>query len=280
VHYKPDIAILTGVAWDHMNVFPTYEIYLKVFADYISSLPEQTHLVYFAGDKELPTLVEKHAKCKLHPYQALNAENEDESWFLIDDSGNRYPCKMFGDHNFQNLAAGQKVWELLDKDPADFYKAASQFGGAAKRLEYLADRNGYTVLKDYAHSPSKVQAAVSAVREKYSTRKLVVVCELHTYSSLSKDFIPQYKDSLQPADTAIVHYDPYAMKIKRMPKLSATDVRNAFNDPKLLITNDAESLQEKLDLQPKDNVVILMMSSGNYGGIDLDQFEDTTSKSA
>ena len=187
---------------------------------------------------------------------------------------------MFGDHNFQNLAAAQKVWELLGKDSTDFYRAASQFGGAAKRLEYLADRDGYTVLKDYAHSPSKVQAAVSAVRKKYNSRKLVVVCELHTYSSLNKDFIPQYKDSLQPADTAIVHYDPEAMKIKRMPELSAQDVRKAFNEPNLVITNDAESLQMNLDKEPKENVVILMMSSGNYGGIDLKQFGDSKSKSA
>jgi len=280
VHYKPSIAILTGVAWDHMNVFPTYEIYLKVFADYISSLSEDTDLVYFAGDKELPTLVEKYAICKLHPYHALKAENDEENWFLIDEKGARYPCKMFGDHNFQNLAAAQKVWELLGKDATDFYNAASQFGGAAKRLEYLADREGYTVLKDYAHSPSKVQAAVSAVRKKYSSRKLVVICELHTYSSLNKEFIPQYKDSLQPADTAIVHYDPHAMKIKRMPDLSASDVRQAFNEPKLLITNDAESLQEKLDLEPKQNVVILMMSSGNYGGIDLTQFGNSKNKPA
>ncbi len=279
VHYHPNIAILTGVAWDHMNVFPTYEIYRNVFVDYIRSLSEDTHLVYYAGDKELPSLVKEYAKCKLYPYQAIKAESEGENWFLIDKVGERYPCKMFGDHNFQNLAAAQKVWEILGKDPIDFYKTASQFGGAAKRLEYLADSDGYTVIKDYAHSPSKVQAAVSAVRKKYSDRKLVVVCELHTYSSLNKDFIPQYKDSLKPADTAIVHYDPHAMQIKRMPDLSAAEVRKAFNEPDLLITNDSESLQNILALVTKENIVILMMSSGNYGGIDLEQFS-THSKSA
>ncbi len=280
VHYHPNIAILTGVAWDHMNVFLTYEIYRKVFADYIASLSEDTHLVYFAGDTELPALVSEFAKCKLYPYQALKAETDSEKWYLIDEAGKKYPCSLYGDHNLQNLAAAKKVWEILGKEDTAFYEAASKFGGAAKRLQYLADKNGYTVIKDYAHSPSKVKAAVAAVRKKYASRKLIAVCELHTYSSLNIDFIPQYKDSLKPADTAIVHYDPEAMKIKRMPALAQDAVRTAFNDETLVITNDAKTLQKQLDEAPHENVVILMMSSGNYGGIDLDQFEDAQNKSA
>ena len=280
VHYHPNIAILTGVAWDHMNVFPTYEIYRKVFADYIASLPEDTHLVYYRGDSELPSLVNEFAKCKHHAYDALNAEIDAEKYYLIDEAGKRYPSSLYGNHNLQNLAAAKKVWEILGKDSAAFYEAASKFGGAAKRLQYLADREGYTVIKDYAHSPSKVKAAVAAVREKYASRKLIVVCELHTYSSLNIDFIPQYKNSLKPADTAIVHYDPEAMKIKRMPALPANAVRVAFNEPALVITNDAKALQKQLDGEPKENVVILMMSSGNYGGIDLDQFKSAENKSA
>ena len=280
VHYHPTIAILTGVAWDHMNVFPTYEIYRKVFVDYIASLSEDAHLVYFAGDSELPALVKEYAKCKHYPYHALKAEIESENYYLLDEAGKRYPCSLYGEHNLQNLAAAKKVWELLGKESTAFYEAASRFGGAAKRLQFLADREGYTVIKDYAHSPSKVKAAVAAVREKYASRKLVVVCELHTYSSLNIDFIPQYKDSLKPADTAIVHYDPEAMKIKRMPALPADAVRSAFNDSELIITNDSDALQKHLDGEPKENVVILMMSSGNYAGIDLGQFENAQSKSA
>lgn len=280
VHYHPNIAILTGVAWDHMNVFPTYEIYRKVFADYIASLSQDAHLVYFEGDSELPALVKQYAKCKCHPYQALSAESESEKVYLVDESGKRYPCLLYGEHNLQNLAAAKKVWEILGKESEAFYAAAAQFGGAAKRLQYLADRDGYTVIKDYAHSPSKVRAAVAAVRKKYATRKLVAVCELHTYSSLNIDFIPQYKDSLRLADTAIVHYDPAAMKIKRMPALSADAVKKAFNEEQLIITNDAVALQKQLDNEPTENVVILMMSSGNYGGIDLDQFQAMENKSA
>ena len=280
VHYHPNIAILTGVAWDHMNVFPTYEIYRKVFADYIASLSEDTHLVYFAGDAELPSLVKEFAKCKSYPYNALRSKIESENYYLLDEEDKPYPCSLYGEHNLQNLAAAKKVWEILGKDSTGFYAAAAKFGGAAKRLQYLADREGYTVIKDYAHSPSKVKAAVAAVREKYATRKLVVVCELHTYSSLNIDFIPQYKDSLKPADTAIVHYDPEAMKIKRMPALPANAVRRAFNEEDLRITNDSEALQKLLDEEPKDNIVILMMSSGNYGGIDLDQFGMDANKSA
>jgi UDP-N-acetylmuramate: L-alanyl-gamma-D-glutamyl-meso-diaminopimelate ligase len=191
VHYHPNIAILTGVAWDHMNVFPTYEIYRKVFADYIASLSKDAHLVYFEGDAELPSLVEEFASCNTYPYKALNAKIESENYYLLDEEGKQYPCSLYGEHNLQNLAAAKKVWEILDKDSRAFYEAASKFGGAAKRLQYLADREGYTVIKDYAHSPSKVKAAVAAVREKYASRKLVVVCELHTYSSLNIDFMIQ-----------------------------------------------------------------------------------------
>ena len=280
VHYRPNIAILTGVAWDHMNVFPTYEIYRKVFADYIASLSENAHLVYFEGDAELPSLVKKFAKCKTYPYKALHAKIEAENYYLLDEEGQQYPCSLFGKHNLQNLAAAKKVWDILGKDSTAFYEAASKFRGAAKRLQFLADREGYTVIKDYAHSPSKVKAAVAAVREKYASRKMIVVCELHTYSSLNIDFIPQYKDCLNPADTAIVHYDPEAMKIKRMPALPADAVRQAFNKSDLLITNNSETLQKQLDTEPKENVVILMMSSGNYGGIDLDQFSSEANKSA
>ena len=272
VHYHPTIAILTGVAWDHMNVFPTYDIYLKVFADYIKSLDPDTDLVYSAEDEELPTLVKEYASCKLHPYLALDSEVVDGEWFLKDTRGERYATSMYGKHNLQNLAAVKKVWDILGNEEETFYTAAATFEGAAKRLEYLVDADGYTVIKDYAHSPSKVKAAVAAVREKYVQRKLVVVCELHTYSSLNKDFIPQYKGSLTPADVAIVHYDPKAMAIKRMPDLPADLVQEAFNLPSLMITNDTDSLQAKLDDIAKDNVVILLMSSGNYGGLDLEQF--------
>ena len=272
VHYHPTIAILTGVAWDHMNVFPTYEIYRKVFIDYIESLSPDTELIYFAEDEELPAMVGKYAKCRVHPYTALDCVVEHGEWYLKDTDGQRYATSIFGNHNLQNLAAAKKVWDILGKDEKDFFKAASTFEGAAKRLEYLAQSEEYIVIKDYAHSPSKVKAAVAAVRARYANKKLVVVCELHTYSSLNKDFIPQYKDSLAPADLAIVHYDPEAMEIKRMPSLAADFVRDAFNSPALLITNDTEGLQVELDKAGQDDVVILLMSSGNYGGLDLDQF--------
>ena len=272
VHYKPNIAILTGVAWDHMNVFPTFEIYKKVFADYISSLDDQAQLVYYAGDELLSSLVAEHATCHCHSYYELKTEQVDNDWYLVSEAGMQYPTNIYGKHNMQNLAAAKQVWLLLGKAEEDFYEVASSFTGAAKRLEYLADRDGYTVIKDYAHSPSKVKAAVAAVRERYHDRTLVVVCELHTYSSLNKDFIPQYKDCLSSADIAVVHYDPAAMKIKRMPTLAPDTVKAAFNDEALMISNTSAELQAFLDKAPTFNVVILMMSSGNYGGIDLDQF--------
>ena len=272
MHYKPNIAILTGIAWDHMNVFPTFDIYKKVFTDYISSLDDSADLVYFAGDELLSSLVKEHATCNCHPYDELRTQQIDHDWYLVSETGNQYPTSIYGKHNMQNLAAARQVWLLLGKHEEEFYQAVSSFNGAAKRLEYLADSDDYTVIKDYAHSPSKVKAAVAAVRERYQDRTLVVVCELHTYSSLNKDFIPQYKDCLSPADIAAVHYDPEAMLIKRMPPLSGDVVKTAFNDEKLTISNNSSELQAFLDMTPKSNVVILMMSSGNYGGINLDQF--------
>lgn len=269
VHYHPDITIITGIAWDHANIFKTEEVYLKVFEDYIKSLDKNCKVIYCKEDPQLNALVEilKDGD-RFIPYKAHPFENIDGETFLkLSDRNVSTP--IFGKHNMQNLCAAKKVSKIIGLDSDKFYEAAANFKGAAKRLELLFDKDGLLIYKDYAHSPSKVRATVKAVKEKHANRKLVAFSELHTYSSLSASFLPQYKDALDAADVAIVHYDPEAMKIKRMPDLSGDLVRASFGRKDLFITNSSSELHFLLDHIDFEDTVLLLMSSGAYGGLDL-----------
>ena len=274
VHYHPHVTIITGIAWDHANVFKDEEVYLKVFEDYILSLHKDTKVIYCKEDEQLNALAERLKDGdRFIPYKAHPFENIDGETFLK-LSDRKVPTNVFGKHNMQNLCAAKKVSKLLGMPSDDFYVAAAKFQGAAKRLETLYKDEGLVIYKDYAHSPSKVRATVKAVKEKHGNKKLVAFSELHTYSSLNKSFIPQYKGALDAADVAIVHYDPEAMKIKRMPDLPEEKVREAFGRDALFITNNTEDLKFILDKINFDDAVLLLMSSGNYGGLDLKAFAE------
>ena len=269
VHYHPHVTIITGIAWDHANIFPSEAIYLKVFEDYILNLHKDTKVIYCKEDEQLKTLAERlkdgerFIPYKAHPFENLNGET------FLKLSDRKVETKIFGKHNMQNLCAAKKVSKLVGLDGDKFYLAAANFKGAAKRLEELYEDDKLTIYKDYAHSPSKVRATVKAVKEKHASKKLIAITELHTYSSLNKDFIPQYNGALDAADVAIVHYDPEAMKIKRMPDLAGSTVREAFANDSLFITNKTEDLEFLLDKIDFEDSVLLLMSSGNYGGLDL-----------
>ena len=278
VHYHPDITIITGIAWDHANIFKTEEDYIKVFEDYIKNLSKDCKVIYCKEDPILNDLVEKlKDNDRFIPYKAHPFENIDGKTFLKLSDRN-VGTDIFGKHNMQNLCAAKKVSKIIGLDSDKFYVAAANFKGAAKRLELLFDKDDLIIYKDYAHSPSKVRATVKAVKEKHPNKKLVAFAELHTYSSLNASFLPQYKNALDAADVSIVHYDPEAMKIKRMPDLPGDLVRKAFDKADLFITNNSKELYFLLDHIDFEDAVLLLMSSGAYGGLDLNTLPAVISK--
>lgn len=266
--YKANIAILSGIAWDHINVFPTYENYLSQFEGYLQSIPEDGVLIYNAQDEAVVQLVKKH------PYLCQIAYNLPE--YQIKDG--KYQVKVaeqwitlsvFGEHNLQNLCAAQLACEQLGLSAKDFWYSIADFKGAARRLELVATYPHAQFYKDFAHAPSKVKATTKAVRSLYPDRKLFACLELHTYSSLNKAFLPHYHQALQNAHEAVVFYNPHTLKIKKLPPIAAEDIHKAFEHSNLKVFTTQAELSAHLKTINYVNTNLLMMSSGNFGGLDL-----------
>lgn len=270
LHYHPHIAVLTGIAWDHINVFPTYEGYLDTFRKFIQTINPGGFLVCNAEDEEANKL-SASAPDHVHtiPYSPLEAEYEVGATNVHTEDGD-FRLKIFGRHNMSNLAAAISVCELCGIDRKLALEAATSYKGAAKRLEVVVDKpeKNWTVFRDFAHAPSKVKATVSAVREKFPGRKLVAILELHTYSSLQDNFLPQYGHTLDPADEAVIFLDEGAFRIKGQAMLPETKVVEGLARNDIRIFYDKPSLERWLDLIPPENCTLLFMSSGNFGGFD------------
>ena len=267
--YKANIALLSGIAWDHINVFPTYENYLEQFSLFIESIAEGGSLTYNSEDPELSRVVLMSQKpirklpYKTHPYTVEGGET-----FLETEEG-PLPVEIFGAHNLNNLAGAKWICQHMGIDEDDFYEAIQSFKGASRRMETLAQSEKGILIKDFAHSPSKVKATTSAVKEQYGSHRVHACLELHTYSSLNAEFVQHYKGSLDSADEAWVFYSPEAIKIKRLEEISPEEIKSAFGREDLKVfTNPAELAQELLSIEPQ-NLALLMMSSGNYGGFEL-----------
>ena len=273
LHYRPHVAVISGVAWDHMNVFPTYESYTDCFVQFILSLEPGAALIYNSEDPEVVRIVEqtfeKHPGLDVRPipYATHPYEITDGTVYLK-DGGNRYPVTLFGRHNMSNLSAALLAAGQAGVSRIDFYLSMADFRGARNRLERLYDDGRTVVFKDFAHAPSKVRATVSAVRELYPGRRVAACLELHTYSSLNRDFLPQYKGTMAGADRAFVFYSHHAMEIKRMPPLDPEWVAAEFDPPAVEVKTDIESLREAVRAVPADGTVFLFMSSGSWDGTD------------
>ena len=272
LHYKQHIGVITGVAWDHINIYPTYEKYLKQFRIFIEQAPRAGTLAYHSGDAELKKLIkttEINSDVFVVPYQAHKNLIKKNQTLLIDEFGNKIPASVFGDHNMQNLNAAFQVTSRLGIKPKDFYEAISTFKGANMRLQLLASNTSTMVFKDFAHAPSKVQATVEAVKKQYKRQMLIACLELHTFSSLDADFIANYKNTMLKADVSIVYIDPKAATHKKLRLFSEGEIKKAFNNPNLLFFTNSETLEKHLlSLDWQDNN-LLLMSSGNFGGMDL-----------
>lgn len=270
--YHPEIAVITGIAWDHINVFPSFENYKEQFSIFIDALREENTLIYNAQDREVISVIEADQPvCKLFPYATPNYENKDGVVVLPTDSG-EIPLKIFGNHNLLNLEAARRVCSCLGVSNHHFYKAIQNFSGAARRLEKIKEDSRLVVYRDFAHAPSKLKATLAAVREQYPDRKLIACFELHTFSSLSADFLNQYQHCMDPADQGAVFYSRNALRIKRLPSLSTEMVLEGFADPGLTIFEAPEALrswvQNQIDSSRKP-VCLLLMSSGTFDGMDI-----------
>ncbi len=268
--YKPHIALLSGIAWDHINVFPSYEEYLDQFRIFIDTIVKGGSLTYNVEDTELNQLVEASENTiRKIGYRTPDYDVDEGQTFIMTEEG-PIPVEIFGQHNMNNLAGAKWICQHMGVDEDDFYEAITSFKGASKRLEKIAEGKDSVIFKDFAHSPSKVGATTSAVKEQYPLKKLIACLELHTYSSLNAEFLKEYENTLEEADVAVVFYSPEALKIKRLEALTEDQIARSFQRDDLKIFTDPKQFAEYIEQTEYKNVVLLMMSSGNYGGLDLE----------
>lgn len=269
--YKPNIAILSGIAWDHINVFPTFDNYVEQFRIFVNLIAEGGSLVYCELDPEVKKVCEAaRADIKRFPY-GVPAHRIENGITSINDSilNTQYSLLIFGDHNLMNLNGARIVCNQLGLSDEQFYTAISSFKGAAKRLE-LVVRNEHTAMyKDFAHSPSKLKATTQAVKKQFPDRQLIACMELHTFSSLNEDFLNEYKDSMALADDAIVYFNPHTIAHKKLSPISEEQVKKAFGGNNIRVITDSAELQAELLKPDAKGKIFLMMSSGNFDGMDL-----------
>ena len=268
--YKPNIALLSGISWDHINVFPTKEIYLKQFELFLETMVSGGVLVYNKLDSQVNQIsIDCKRPIRKLEYTMPDYYIDNGISFLRTDEGD-LPLKIFGDHNLSNLSGAKLICQLMGVQEEEFNNSISSFKGADKRLESILVMMDRNVFKDFAHSPSKVIATVKALKNQYQNRKLIALLELHTFSSLNKEFIVEYKDSLKSADIAVLFYDPKAIKNKGLSAIDDKMIKKAFNDNKLIIFSNSGQLSDFLLSQSYVNANLLIMSSGNYASLDLD----------
>ena len=266
--YKPHIALLSGIAWDHINVFPTWDNYVEQFAIFARSIEPDGKLIYFEGDENLAAIAQSILQAQTLAYKGLPARNEDGTT-IVEQAGKAYPLMVFGDHNLQNIEGAMLVCQQLGIKPEDFLTAIISFKGAAKRLQVLKKKDQSTIFLDFAHSPSKLKATTTAVKKQFPNRKLVACMELHTFSSLNKDFLPEYHKAMQEADEAIVFFNPEVVKHKKLPPFEKSDVEKAFDQDNLTVFTESEALVNHLTAHQWQNTNLLIMTSGNFSGVDL-----------
>ena len=275
--YNPDIAVISGIAWDHINVFPTFENYIEQFEIFINKISKDGVLIYFDGDENLKKLAEKapaHLKKYSYNFPDFSIDN---GFTYINVNNKTYQLQVFGKHNLANLTAAMHVCNELGVDEADFYEAISSFKGASKRLELVLSAAKGHLYKDFAHAPSKLKATVEALKGQYSDDKLIACLELHTFSSLNENFLPLYKDTMNDADIACVYFNPHTLEHKKLPPLTVEKVKHFFNNPKLFVFDNSMELKSfviKSARQQSSKVNVLMMSSGNFDGFVFEEIAD------
>lgn len=267
--YMPHIALISGIAWDHINVFPTFENYVDQFRIFASIIPQEGSLIYYNDDPIVKDIASNiNNNITKHAYSLPDFTIENGKTY-INRENKRIALEVFGQHNMLNMEGARLVCESMGIGSDDFFSAISSFSGASKRLELILSSEGSNVYKDFAHSPSKLKATTEAVKNQFPDHKLVACMELHTYSSLNANFLDQYKDCMKTADTAIVYYNHHALELKKLPPIDIETVKTSFGDPNLMVFTDINKLQKYLESQSWDNANLLMMSSGDFNGTNL-----------
>lgn len=271
IHYHPHIALINGIAWDHVNLYPTWDEYVDQFELLAEAMPKAGILVFDESDDMLDVIGQKErADVTEIPYQAHPSEINNSQTYLTTKQGARIPVLFFGEHNMKNAAGAMTVCDRLGITNDQFYEAIPTFKGAATRLEKVAENKTRILFRDFAHAPSKVEATTEAVKRQYPGRKLLAALELHTYSSLNKAFLEQYKDCLDAADEAVVYFNAHKLAIKQLEPITADDIMNAFDRTNLQIFTTTQELQAFLIQQYNTAEVFLLMSSGTFDGLDTD----------
>lgn len=274
LHYQHHIGLISGIAWDHVNVFPTFDDYVKQFDLFADSTPKGGMLVFCENDDLATVICRKEREdvttlsYQTHKHKIINGQT-----YLLTDGG-EVPVKVFGDHNMKNLNGAKAVCSRIGISSEQFYKAIQSFEGAANRLELLGQGDSTVVFKDFAHSPSKLKATTKAVKSQYPDRNLVACMELHTFSSLNKEFLKQYQNTFKSADEAIVYFNPKTIEHKKLEPISIEDVKNAFNDASLNVFTDSLQFEQYLLKKNWKNTNLLLMSSGNFNGLNLKELSN------
>lgn len=269
--YQPNIALLSGIAWDHINVFPTFENYVEQFQIFTNQITKGGILIYNEEDAVVKQVAEEtENQIRRIPY-TTPAYTVEDGVTLLETPDGPMPIEVFGAHNLNNLAGAKWICQNMGIDEADFYEAIATFKGASKRLEKIAEGKGKVAYKDFAHSPSKVAATTKAVKNQYPNRKLIACLELHTYSSLNAEFLKEYEGALESADVAVVFYSPDAVKIKQLEEVTYDQIAQSFKRDDLIIYTNPTEFKDFLFAQNFDNSALLLMSSGNYGGLNFDE---------
>jgi len=277
-HYFPHLAVITGIAWDHMNVFPTFENYKGQFEQFLGMIDADGKLYYYETDEQLQSMLhEKEYSFEATPYQAFDATIENGQTAIQRTDGTSTAIQIFGTHNLSNLKAAYHICKDLGISEAQFFEAITSFKGAAKRLQLLREEENMVAYLDFAHAPSKVEATIKALKAQFPDRELVACLELHTFSSLNKAFLPQYAATMNAADRAFVFFSEHTLEMKRLPKITKEEVATAFQHPNIQVFTETEKLQEILLAMQWSNKNLLMMSSGTFGGVKYQEFSERLS---
>lgn len=264
--YHPHIVLISGIAWDHINVFPTFQAYQETFKKLIDGIDKSGSLIYDETDKNLKNLIPSDREgLFLYPYHSHDSTIKDGITYLK-ESGERIPLEIFGEHNLKNLSGAKMICKKIGISSEMFYRAIQSFKGAAKRLEIVAENQHCKIFKDFAHAPSKVLATVGAVKQQFPKRELIAFLELHTFSSLNPEFLPEYKDTLKKADKVVIYLSEHARKIKGMEKIPTERIEEIFNHKKLVVLREKGEIMHYLSSLSYINQTLLMMSSGTFDG--------------
>ena len=272
--YKPHIAVLTGIAWDHINVFPTFPVYVEQFKKFTDLMEVQGRLIYFDGDENLNHIV-AGLRRDIVPFAYNTPKHEVRNGITyLKTKKAEVPLKIFGEHNLQNMEAARLACRQIGVTDQQFYSVIKDFPGASNRLQKIVETEKAVAFKDFAHSPSKLKATVNAVKSQFPDRQLIACMELHTFSSLTEDFLPQYAGCMEQADVAFVYYNPEVIQHKRLKDIEPEQVKKAFGGNNLEVFTDSAALQAKLRSLNYDNTALLFMTSGNFSGVQLIEFAE------